>query len=72
MNCYKFTIDVAKLGFGDIGEIMEGLKDLYPDEITFDFIREKIHCELRGEEFDKDLIEEFLDNYADISWDCEE
>lgn len=72
MNCYTFVIDVTKIGFGDIGEIMEGLKDFNPDELTLDFIREEIHCELRGEELDKVAIDEFLDNYADISWDCEE
>lgn len=72
MNVYSYTIDVTKLGGGDVLELMEGLRDFNPDVLTLDFLDETINFAVHGDGLDKIAIEKFLKNYTDLKWECEE
>lgn len=72
MNVYLYTLDVRKLGGGDVLELMEGLRDFNPDVLTLDFIDEFINFTAHGDGLDKIAIEKFLGEFTDLKWEYEE
>jgi len=69
---YRYKIDVHKLGYGDVFELVGKLIEYNPETLLIDCVSEDIIFNFYGDEFDKICVEEFLNGYTDISWECDD
>ena len=69
---YCCTINVRKLTWNEIGELVNVLDKFMNEQFLFDLNANEIIFHLCGDELDKNDLEERLKKFPDITWECDD